>query len=777
MDTIQATVLHAVYKNEDTGFAVLEMESEETEDFTAVGSLALAMDGERLELTGEWTVHPGYGKQFKVEAYQTMLPTTRDGMIRYLSSSAVYGIGKAMAKRIVDHFGDDTMDIINYHTDRLLEIEGIGKKKLDKIAESLQKNQGMREVMLFMQTYGITALFATKIYNKFGRAAISVVKENPYILADEIDGMGFLTADRVARAMGMDASSPHRVNAGVQYILKQASGEGHTYLPKDELIARVQKLTGVSEEMAQKSVTELALRDKIVMVDRKGKKYVYYDAFYYAEKFVAGKLSLMMTGNIAPKPVESRVIDRCVATYEKNNGIKLHPEQKRAVETSAREPVSIITGGPGTGKTTIIKCLIDIFEDRGETVFLAAPTGRAAKRMAQTTERSAQTIHRMLEYDFTGEDSKYSFSRNDSNPLECDVLIIDEMSMVDTMIMFYVAKAVDSVTRLIFVGDADQLPSVGPGNVLQDFLLSNKIPATRLVEIYRQDNKSTIVSNAHKINNGQMPVISAGDGDFFLMKRANPQQIVDTLVDTVVRRLNDYYGYVPVRDIQVLSPARKGVAGVTNLNKVLQASLNPPSKDKVEYAFKDMIFREGDRVMQIKNNYTIEWESDESHGTGIFNGDMGIITSIDTEEEYLELELDEGKTIEYQFAWLDELEHAYATTVHKSQGNQFPVVVMPLAGGSNMLFSRSLLYTGITRAEKLVILIGREDVLSFMVDNDYKSIRYTGLADMFEATDADMNNSADDNNTQQRSDDTEDGRNDIVPDASNMIDWNDIFDF
>lgn len=768
METIQATVLHTVFKNEETGFAVIEVENEDGDEFTAVGGLALVMDGERVALSGEWTVHPGYGKQFKVQAFETMQPTTRDGIIRYLSSNAVYGIGKSMAKKIVDYFGDETMDVINYRTDRLMEIDGIGQKKLLKIAESLQKNQGMREVMLFMQTYGISNLFATKIYNKYGKAAISVVKENPYVLAEEIDGIGFLTADKVARSMGVEPGSPQRVNACIQYELKQASGEGHTYLPKEILIRQVKNVTGVTDELIENAIVSLALKDKIVMVDDNGTKRLYYDAFYYAEKYIAGKLTLMMSGNMVVKPCDTKLVEKTIRNYERNQGIRLHSEQKKAVQMSATVPVSIITGGPGTGKTTIIKCLIDIFEARGDTVFLAAPTGRAAKRMAQTTERSAQTIHRMLEYDFTGDDT-YSFSRNDSNPLECDVLIIDEMSMVDTMIMFYVSKAVSTLTRIILVGDEDQLPSVGPGNVLHDLLESSVIPTTRLVEIYRQDNNSTIVTNAHKINNGEMPVISAGEGDFFLMKRNNPQQIVDTLVDTVVRRLNDYYGYEPLRDIQVLSPSRKGVAGVNNLNKVLQASLNPQSADKSEYAFRDTVFREGDRVMQIKNNYTIEWEQGSYHGTGIFNGDIGTVKKIDTENEYIELELDDGKVIDYKFAWLDDMELAYAATVHKSQGNQFPVVVMPLAGGSNMLFNRSLLYTGITRAEKLVILIGREDVLSFMVDNNYKSVRYTGLAKMFEQTDADGNGGGDDFR--------DDDRNDIDTDETNMIDWNDILDF
>ena len=768
MDTIQATVLHTVFKNEETGFAVIEAENDGGEEFTAVGSLALIMEGERVELSGEWTVHPGYGKQFKVETFTTMQPTTRDGIIRYLSSSAVYGIGKAMAKKIVDHFGDQTMDVINYRTDRLMEIDGIGQKKLLKIAQSLQENQGMREVMLFMQTYGISNLFATKIYNKYGKSAIAAVKENPYILAEEIDGIGFLTADKVARAMGIEVGSPQRVNACIQYALKQATGEGHTYLPKEVLIKNVKKITGVADEAIENAIVSLALKDKIVMLDDGGTKRIYCDAFYYAEKYIAGKLSLMMTGNITSKPCDAKLVEKSIRAYEKYQNIQLHPEQKKAVKMASKQPVSIITGGPGTGKTTIIKCLIDIFEEQGDTVFLAAPTGRAAKRMAETTDRSAQTIHRMLEYDFTGDNDSYSFSRNDANPLECDVLIIDEMSMVDTMLMFYVSKAVSTLTRIILVGDEDQLPSVGPGNVLHDLLECGVIPSTRLVEIYRQNTDSTIVANAHRINNGQMPVISSGDGDFFLMKRSVPQQIVDTLVDTVVRRLNDYYGYEPLRDIQVLSPSRKGVAGVNNLNTVLQASLNPPSKDKNEYGFRDVVFREGDRIMQVKNNYTIEWTQGDVHGTGIFNGDIGTVKNIDTENEYMEIELDDGKIIEYKFAWLEDIELAYAATVHKSQGNQFPVVVMPLAGGSNMLFSRSLLYTGITRAEKLVILIGREDVLSFMIDNNYRSVRYTGLAKMFENTEDDGSSGTDG--------EYDDDRNDIDTDDINMIDWNDVFD-
>ena len=771
MDTIQATVLHTVYKNEDTGFAVLELSTEDGVDFTAVGPLALAMDGERLELSGEWTEHKEYGKQFKAEFYTTMLPTTRDGIIRYLSSSAVYGIGKSMAKRIVDHFGDDTMDIINYNTDRLLEIEGIGKKKLAGIIESLQQNQGMREVMLFMQTYGITALFASKIYNKFGKASISIVKENPYVLAEEIEGIGFLTADKVARAMGVELNSPLRVNASVQYILKQSASEGHTYLPKEVLIQQVKRMTGVQEDAAENAVTELALKGKAAIVEYDGKKCVYHEAFYYAEKYIANKLISMINQTIYTKKCDFKLVESCCSAYERENGIKLHTEQFNAVKMAVEAPVSIITGGPGTGKTTIIKCLLDIFDRMDQRTELAAPTGRAAKRMAETTGRTAQTLHRLLEYDYNG-DNNYSFSRDDSNPLDCDVLIIDEMSMVDTMLMFYTLKASSVTMKIIFVGDEDQLPSVGPGNVLHDLIASKALPCTKLIEIYRQDNQSTIVTNAHKINHGEMPVISSKQGDFFLMKRQNPQQIVDTLVDTVVRRLNDYYGYEPLKDIQVLSPTRKGTAGVNNLNKVLQAALNPPEYNKNEYEFRDNVFREGDRIMQIKNNYTIEWETDETHGTGIFNGDMGVIRTINNADDCMIVEMDDGKMIEYRFSWLDEIELAYAATVHKSQGNQFPVVVMPLAGGSNMLFSRSLLYTGITRAEKLVILVGREDVLRFMVDNDYRSVRYTGLKNMFEKTENEIAQ-----NSGIEYDGTDNTANDIETDEFAAIDWNDILDF
>ncbi len=771
MDIVQATVLHAVYKNDDTGFAVLEVGGEDGEKFTAVGPLALALDGERLEMSGQWTVHHEYGKQFKAEAYTTMMPTTRDGIIRYLSSSAVYGVGKAMAKKIVDHFGDDTMDVINYHTDRLLEIEGIGKKKLAKIIESLQQNQGMREVMLFMQTYGITPLFATKIYNKFGRGAIGIVKENPYILAEEIDGIGFLTADKVARSMGVEMNSPLRVNASVQYVLKQSSAEGHTYLPREVLVTQVKRMTGVTDDIVLNCITELTLKNKIAGAEYNGKPCIYYEPFYYAERYIANKLLSQLSGTFSAKPCDPKTIEKRALAYEKENKISLHKEQFNAVKMAATYPVSIITGGPGTGKTTIIKCLIDIFENEKLSVALAAPTGRAAKRMAETTDRTAQTLHRLLEYDYNGENS-FSFSRNDSNPLDCDVLIIDEMSMVDTMLLFYALKAMSITMRLILVGDADQLPSVGAGNVLSDLLQSEAIPATKLVEIYRQDNNSSIVTNAHRINHGEMPVISNKDGDFFLMKRQMPDKIVETLVDTTVRRLNDYYGYEPIRDIQVLSPTRKGIAGVTNLNKVLQAALNPPDYNKNEYEFRETVFREGDRVMQIKNNYTIEWETEDSNGTGIFNGDMGIIETIDNAEDTMVVIMDDGKVIEYRFQWLDELELAYATTVHKSQGNQFPVVVMPLAGGSNMLFSRSLLYTGITRAEKLVILVGREDVLSYMVNNDYRSVRYTGLAEMIRNVRAESDDGI---NTPPDDDDEE--RNDVQTDEYNMIDWNDVLDF
>ncbi len=771
METIEAVVLHTVYKNEDTGFAVMELRTDGGEEFTGVGMLALAMDGEKLELSGQWNLHPEYGKQFKVDFFTTKLPTTRDGIVRYLSSGAIKGVGRAMAERIVDRFGDDTMDIINYDTDRLLEIDGIGNKKLEGIIESLQKNQGMREVLLFLQTYGITALFATKIYNKFGKMAIKLVKENPYILAEEIDGIGFLTADKVARSMGVEANSPLRVNASVQYALKRSASQGHTYLPKEVLIESVKKITGVDSETVDNAIVNLALRSKISIVDHNSMKCVYYEPFFYAEKYIAAKIISLVTGTFKTRPCDEKIVNACIKNYEKNNNIKLHSEQYNAIKMATSEPVSIITGGPGTGKTTIIKCLLDVFDAVGNTVSLAAPTGRAAKRMAETTDRTAQTVHRLLEYDFV-DGGNYSFNRNESNPLDCDVLIIDEMSMVDTMLLFYTMKAASLSMRLIFLGDADQLPSVGPGNVLSDLIESKKVPCTKLVEIFRQDSDSTIVTNAHRINYGQMPEISSMQGDFFLMKRTNPQQMVETLVDIVARRLNDYYGYEPLKDIQVLSPTRKGIAGVNNLNKVLQASLNPQDDFKNEIHYKDTVFREGDRVMQIKNNYTIEWTCENGQSTdglGIFNGDMGVILSIDTDEEELLVEMDDGKQIIYQSAWLDELELAYAATVHKSQGNQFPVVVMLLAGGSNMLFSRSLLYTGITRAEKLVILIGKEDVLSFMVENDYRSVRYTGLTYMFDALEGDDIIASEANEDEER--------NDIEFDDFTYIDWNDVADF
>lgn len=769
MEIVQGTVTNSIYKNEETGFAVLELKDADGEEFTAVGTLAFVLDGERVELCGQWVTHPEYGHQFRAESYTTLAPTTEEGMVRYLSSGAVKGIGIQLAERIVKKFGAETLNILNFEPERLMEVEGIGEKKLERMIRSLQEHQGMREVMLFLQTYGITALFANKIYNKFGKASIQLVQQDPYVLADEIDGIGFAKADKIARAMGVALDAPMRINAGIQYLLKKSAGEGHTFLPQEVLQERVNLLTGASEEVLQNAITSLALQKKIAVVEHEGQKRIYHYLFYYAERYVAQKIMEIQRSRFAAKPCSADVIANCCQAYEQDNGIQLCEGQRKAIQMAAEQPISIITGGPGTGKTTIIKCLLDIFEMQRMKVSLAAPTGRAAKRMGDMTGRGGQTLHRLLEYGFEGE-GKYSFGRGEANPLECDVLIIDELSMVDIMLLFYTLRACDDTMRIVLVGDADQLPSVGPGNVLRDLIGSGAVPVTQLVEVYRQDAQSMIVLNAHRINQGEMPEFSGKYGDFFMLRRNSPQQILETLVDVVTRRLNDYYGFEPIRDIQVLAPARKGIAGIVNINKVLQASLNPPSEYKNEYLFGDCLYREGDRVMQVKNNYTIEWTCGEERGKGIFNGDIGIITEIDENEECLTVEMDDGKQVVYPFAGLDEVDLAYALTVHKSQGNQFPVVVLPLAGGNNMLFNRSLLYTAITRAEKLVVLVGREDVLRYMVQNDFRRERYTGLGEMFASVDEEQPQI-------EYEYDGEDDRNDMDAEQFGVIDWDEMLDF
>ncbi|MBE5816519.1 MAG: ATP-dependent RecD-like DNA helicase [Clostridiales bacterium] len=731
MVTITAQVEDIVFKNEETGFAVLEMSDTQGSDyFTAVGELARVMPGETLVLSGTWVKHREFGEQLKVYSYSSVAPSTKEGIVRYLSSGFIPGVGIATAGRIVDAFGEDTLEIIEKEPQRLYEVEGLGKKKIPVIVEALAQQLSVREVMLFLQTYSVSASMAAKIYKIYGRNTVNIVKENPYRLAEDVDGIGFPTADKIARLMGVEYDSPFRIDAAIFYVLKQAaSNAGHTYLPQNELIDGVKGAIGVKAEDVESKITAQVLIRKIILdTDNLSDERRYYlPVYYYSESYCARRLTELNEEYVSR--ISHNSIEKYIQKFQRKNGVVLNSGQKEAVLAACDKPVSIITGGPGTGKTTLIKCLIDIFTEEGDDVSLAAPTGRAAKRMSEATGIEAKTIHRLLEYDFsTGE--KSSFRRNEANPLDCSVLILDEVSMVDMMLMYFLMKALVPGTRLVLVGDADQLPSVGAGDVLADMIESKIFTTVKLTEIYRQEENSAIVSNAHLINRGEYPVISSSNGDFFLIKRDDADAVAKTVCDLVVRRLPDYYGFDPMKDIEVLSPAKKGTAGVRALNNLLQASLNPDDSEKKSIAYGDTVFREGDKIMQVKNNYSIEWVNEDTgaFGEGIFNGDIGVIEYIDNENGYMRLRFDDGKSVDYDTSLLDQLELAYAVTVHKSQGNEFPAVVIPLTGGSKMLYSRNLLYTAITRAQRLVVIVGREDVLNFMVENNYVRVRYTGLA-------------------------------------------------
>lgn len=730
MDEVIGIIEEVVFRNEDNGFTVMEIRSEaEGTTVTVVGNLPFAVEGERVKVTGQWTVHPDYGEQLKVETYETASPTSREGLERYLASGLIKGVGPSTAKSLVDHFGMDTLDIIQFNPERLTEIPGIGEKKAEAIAASFYEQKEVREVMLFLQTYGISTGFAVKIYNIYGDQTISIIKENPYRLAQDIVGIGFKTADRIARNMGVLFDSPYRVMAGTRYVLSRAANNGHTYLPREELTEKAAKLLGVDPQLVDNAIVSLVMDGDIILEERSDHTAVYLQPFYVAENNISKRLielSMIEMNN----PIDD--VDKVLYDLQKQEGIILAENQKEAVIESLRNGVMIMTGGPGTGKTTTVNCIIKVFQMLGAEVKLAAPTGRAAKRLSETTGQEAKTIHRLLEYGYLGEGEPDLFQRDEDNPLSADVVIIDEMSMVDVLLMNHLLKAIVPGTRLILVGDVDQLPSVGPGNVLRDIINSGLVKVIRLTEIFRQAQESMIVVNAHRINHGEFPMLNLPDKDFFLDRRESPNEILETLIDLLIRRIPGFGKYHPVRDIQVLSPMRKGVIGVNNLNTRLQQVLNPPGRNKVEKVFGDMVFREGDKVMQIKNNYNIHWERYEDgnlveDGDGVFNGDVGYVDSIDEVAREMRVIFDDDRLVTYDFTQLDELELAYAVSVHKSQGSEFPVVVIPLAWGPPMLMTRNLLYTAVTRARKMVVLVGRDRTIDAMVKNNHISNRYSGL--------------------------------------------------
>lgn len=728
LERITGQIVSIIYYNEHNGYTVADMDWEE-QLVTVVGFFPELQEGEQVSLSGKWVTHPEYGMQFKAESFHVEIPSSEESIEKYLASGVIKGIGPVTAKRMVRHFGKDTLDIIQFHPYRLTEVEGIGEKKAEQIILSYEEQQGLREVMLFLQNYGVTPRYAVKLYKKYGEKTIATLKENPYKMAEDVIGIGFKIADQVAMNMGIDPRSNYRITAGVKYALYQVHNNGHIYYPEEQLIANAAKLLEVPREEVQNYLVDMVMKGhiKLEMIDEER---VYYSiAFYRAEEEVAWRIvALSMTES------EENIIDLQdkINGVEKKNNILLAARQRQAIEESMDKGVLVITGGPGTGKTTIINSILDILEEMDEEVLLAAPTGRAAKRMAEATGREAKTIHRLLEYGFAKEEENQYFQKNEEAPLEADVVIIDEVSMVDILLMNHLLKAIQPGTRLILVGDVDQLPSVGPGNVLKDIIESGVVKVVQLNEIFRQAQESMIVVNAHHINKGELPLLNVKNKDFFFHRIHTKEEVLSTLVDLCSTRLPKYKGFDPLQDIQVLSPMKKGILGVHQLNQSLQEKLNSPHKNKKQKQMGEVIFREGDKVMQIKNNYNIRWENiadgEELKGEGVFNGDFGIIESIDLEEGKLRVIFDEEKLVEYEFNQLDELELAYAVTVHKSQGSEFSVVVMPMSWGPPMLLTRNLLYTAVTRAKSLVVLVGLEKYLLDMIKNNHINKRYTGLS-------------------------------------------------
>lgn len=729
MEKLAGYVEHIIYRNTDNGYTVLNLVSGE-EEITCVGIFSAIAEGENIEASGEYTDHPTYGRQFKVDHFEEKAPEDEEAIERYLGSGAIKGVGLALAARIVRRFKEDTFRIIEEEPERLAEIKGISERKAMEIADQVNEKRDLRQAMIFLQQYGITMNLAVKVYQAYGQEVYGIIKENPYRLADDIEGVGFRTADEIATRVGIRMDSDFRIRSGILYVLLQASGEGHTYLPEGELTARTKQLLEVDEEQIEKQYMDLAIERKIIMKQSEnGQTQIYAASLYYMEANTATMLKQLNVNYDVPD-IE---IEQRICSIEKQTGMVLDEHQVTAVKEAVRNGLLIITGGPGTGKTTTINTIIKYFELEGMDIFLAAPTGRAAKRMSETTGFEARTVHRMLELN-GGMEGNAGFERNEQNPLETDVVIVDEVSMVDITLMHSLLKAVAVGTRLILVGDVNQLPSVGPGSVLRDIIQSHECNVVMLTKIFRQASTSDIIVNAHKINQGEEVTLDNKSMDFFFLKRYDADVIINVMLQLVKQKLPKFVDATPY-DIQILTPMRKGLLGVERLNGILQQYLNPPSPQKREKEHGDVIFREGDKIMQTRNNYQLEWEIrtkfglSVDKGTGVFNGDMGIVREINDFAETMTVEFDEGRMVEYPYKLLDELELAYAITIHKSQGSEYPAVVIPLLSGPAMLMNRNLLYTAVTRARKCVTLVGNEATFAQMVQNTSQQKRYSGLCD------------------------------------------------
>ncbi len=722
---LSGSVEHIIYSNEENGYTVADFGTDDDDLVTVTGIMPYIGEGDSLILYGEWKHNPKYGRQFAVSEYEKYMPANASAILRYLSSGAIKGIGKKTAAKIVEEFGDETLEVLENHPDWLSDIPGISLKKAKQICEDFKAKAGIRSAMMFFRDF-FGAATTVKIYKRWGSACIDIAKQNPYRLCDEIDGIGFERADSMAQKLGLDRNSESRLISGIAHVLRHnAAQNGHVCLPRDILVKASARLLGADEENINIAIDDMIAMRRLKYSLWDETAFLYDSYSYDCETYIAEKLDLI--DKVCPK-ISVQDANFFIEKEEMTNGITYAVLQKKAIIDALDSGVMLLTGGPGTGKTTIVKALIDIFRSMDMKVALAAPTGRAAKKLSESTSHEARTIHRLLEFEYSSEDGdRPGFRRNENDLLEENVIIIDESSMIDNILMCSLLKAVKPGARVILIGDSDQLPSIGAGNVLRDLIECGRFATVRLNEIFRQAQTSLIVTNAHRINNGELPKMTVKDNDFFFLPRRTDEEIAKTVTELCLTRLPRTYGEEAVTGTQVITPSRKGIAGTENLNLSLQEALNPSSRDKKEYKHRDRVFREGDRVMQTKNNYELEWfRDDDSEGTGVFNGDIGVIESINISNQTMQIKFDD-RYVNYEFTSLDELEHAYAITVHKSQGCEYPFVIIPLYNAPPMLLTKNLFYTAVTRAKRMVILVGRSDIAEKMVKNSHIGQRYTGL--------------------------------------------------
>ncbi|MCC0647690.1 ATP-dependent RecD-like DNA helicase [Clostridioides sp. ZZV15-6598] len=724
MEKLEGMISEIVFKNEDNGYTIAHLVNE-NDEIVVVGCMPTLAMGESIEVEGKWVNHKIYGTQFEVNSFMPVTPSSLEGIYVYLSSGMIHGIGEKMAKRIIDKFGVDTLDVIQNYPEKLQEVEGIGSKKVKQIVKSYEEDRELRNIIIELSPFGITPNYCLKIYKKYKSSAIEIINKNPYQLAEDIRGIGFKVADSIANKIGIDKNSKDRVCQGILYTLNKSLSNGHTYLPEHILIQDSEKLLELNGDIVRECVMMLVYNQKIHIEKVNNENLIYLMPYYLSENGVCSQIVKLSQYEFEDLNID---IENEIKILEDDKKIKLAEKQVLAVKESVNSGVLIITGGPGTGKTTTINAIIDIFENNGKSVTLAAPTGRAAKRMSETSNKEAKTIHRLLEMGFSTDDD-LTFFKDEEDPINSDVIIVDEVSMVDIILMYNLLRAIKLGTRVILVGDSDQLPSVGAGNVLKDMIDSNIINVVKLNEIFRQAQESMIIVNAHKINNGEPLHLNTKGKDFFFIRKSTNEEILNEIIGLVNERLPKFYNVDKLKDIQVLSSMRKGELGVTNLNIELQKYLNKKEKFKVEESFSKRLFRVGDKVMQVKNNYTKKWETEDQKesGEGIYNGDIGYVYHIDKDKKTIYVLFDQTKIVSYLYDELDEIDHSFCTTIHKSQGSEFPVVVIPITWAPPMLLSRNLLYTAVTRAKKLVVLVGDVKYLEYMIKNNRVNQRYSNL--------------------------------------------------